>query len=169
MAYTDDAMISVLQKAYEAVRHKETTGEFAPPIQCDDFNEECCLNIAAYMGYFTVNERHSVMSILPIGLFELNRLLESKEQKRREERLVAANDRSTKVAFGTSVFSVVILAITLVVTVFNSFSTTVLKQPVQIEILSPPVSTLFQQPDTKTEPFDSEIEHTNPCCCKKTQ
>ena len=62
MAYTTDAMISVLQKAYRAVRHKEEVGELAPPIALDNFDEEVCFNIGKRIEFFTVNHEGCVVN-----------------------------------------------------------------------------------------------------------
>jgi len=169
MAYTTDAMISVLQKAYIAVRHKEEVGEITQ-IAIDNFDETVCFGIAKYMGYITSDYEYRVMSILPEGLVELARLVEYKEDRVREvER--HHRERHLSVTHGRSIYlscaSLLVLAITLGVTVWCNMTDTVLRQPIRVEILSTlptPVDL-----DTNTNHPKPNAHYPNPCACPKSK
>ena len=167
MAYTTDAMISVLQKVYAVTLDKKPSGTFYP-IQYDNNDENHCFVIAQHANYFTADHNSCIQVMHPTGLIELARLIEAKEQKAREEQLYLSNIASAKASVRSmysSFVSTTILAFTLFVVCWNGCKPTILHHPVVVELL--PSLTANQNTDPHTNhhnaPGNSQKNNTCPC------
>jgi len=145
MAYTDEAMISVIQKALDIIYARQGDGsdEFVS-MELDGVDELDCFRLTKHQGYFTTDHEWWIMSIMPGGVYELSRLIEKKNDiqcKEAEHQIQQKLLTATKISTYSAWFSSLVLFGTLMATMLNN-KPVILQYPVQVEILSsspPPI------------------------------
>jgi len=162
MAYTDKAMISVLQKA-EAVAK---TNKMPVPITLDDADEKDCYRIAVEKSYIADCGNQTPILCYD-GLLELSRLNDlqtDKEQRQQREKLRLG---LSVFAAGLSVISIMCSAGTLWIIALDRYRPLITEHPVRIvgavEILS------NQAPSTDNREKDTQSCESDPytgeACC----
>jgi len=100
MSYTDDAMISVLQKAEAAAR----SGDFPAPVHLEGTDEYHCWRVAESKKYITLDTSGRLLVFYPAGLVELDKLREVKAAKMRE----IERHKREKLKINLDVFAVIL-------------------------------------------------------------
>ena len=172
MPYTDDAMISVLQKIDIAFQTRKPS-DLSVNVQFDDINEQICYVMAIQLNY-VMGTSAGLGVFYPAGRIELNRLLEKREALLREKRLLqyaqeqAENSRRS---YWVSFFALVGSGIYLIVAAFVAIWT--VYYPVRVDVITPitiPVNIREHEqcpiPDKEQERTpDQNHEH---CCANET-
>jgi len=154
MAYSDDAMISVLQKCLAASSEKRP-----PPysIEIDTENEQTCFDIATSKQYIALVRGNTFEDFTNSGQIELNRLIEAKKQREIEqEHLALAKKRDTR---ETRLFWVAICSL-LIAFVALIMSTIALCRPITVKFDTPSAITP-QVVDSSVDTVNSVVEVTN--------
>jgi len=162
MGYTENAMISVLQKAEKEMRSGKSM--FDLQIALEGVDEFDCYQIAIREQYIITSFEDRLRTLTYRGLIELHRLTERKSEKKREiehrtrEQLKVNLDIG---AFTLSLVSIAFSACTLWIIALDRYRPSMVEQPIRvmgaIEVL-PYQTPTAQNGDKDTETCEPDTE-----------